>query len=336
MFPVPNIRSAKIQEADTLEHELCDWQIESVQLTPGEFQLVTDRIVFADLVVERSRHNLAKKDDYRLPPNTTSLCLFKPGARPGHWCGNEIPEDSILVNQSDTDHFAVLPDGYEHITILISNELLSFWDLLPRHLNDADGTSQKSIIPLLGAFNSLFRDWLYSLFDKECQERLASSPNIENKFREQLHSGMMRLIDEGRALQGDRVRTRRPATHYGIVRRACELIGDRIEENLTTTVMASELSVNVRSLQRAFIDVVGITPSQYVQVAKLRSVRQILRDNGCTKTTVSQVAIQHGFTELGRFSVRYRKMFGESPSRTLRNGPRVFAVDSTGNRKLLN
>jgi len=33
--------------------------------------------------------------------------------------------------------------------------------------------------------------------------------------------------------------------------------------------------------------------------------------------TVAKIATRFGFTELGRFSVEYREMFGESPSTTL-------------------
>jgi len=34
--------------------------------------------------------------------------------------------------------------------------------------------------------------------------------------------------------------------------------------------------------------------------------------------TVTDIALRSGFLELGRFSVEYRQMFGESPSETLR------------------
>jgi transcriptional regulator GlxA family with amidase domain len=39
---------------------------------------------------------------------------------------------------------------------------------------------------------------------------------------------------------------------------------------------------------------------------------------GCA-SAVKEAAYSCGFTEMGRFSVYYRELFGESPSTTLRN-----------------
>jgi len=46
-----------------------------------------------------------------------------------------------------------------------------------------------------------------------------------------------------------------------------------------------------------------------------------------TARTVAEVATAHGFWELGRFSVAFRKLFGESPSVTLRRSADPKSLD---------
>jgi AraC family ethanolamine operon transcriptional activator len=43
----------------------------------------------------------------------------------------------------------------------------------------------------------------------------------------------------------------------------------------------------------------------------------MLKDSSPGETTVTEVALQQGFVELGRFSQYYRALFGEYPSETL-------------------
>lgn len=75
--------------------------------------------------------------------------------------------------------------------------------------------------------------------------------------------------------------------------------------------------VSVRALQATFRRHRGITPHQALTRLRLEGVRLRLLGGGASDR-VTDVALQWGFTHLGRFSQVYAARFGESPSATLR------------------
>jgi AraC family ethanolamine operon transcriptional activator len=78
------------------------------------------------------------------------------------------------------------------------------------------------------------------------------------------------------------------------------------------------LNISRRTLYRAFHDLLDVSPKAYLRLKNMSAARARLLDAGDRPTTVTQVALDQGFWELGRFSGAYRTMFGESPSETLR------------------
>lgn len=82
------------------------------------------------------------------------------------------------------------------------------------------------------------------------------------------------------------------------------------------------VGLSERGLREAFYDVRGMSPKQYMLRERLHCARRALRCGGAGRTTVTSVAADHGFFELGRFAGAYKAMFGEAPSETLRGtGP---------------
>lgn len=101
------------------------------------------------------------------------------------------------------------------------------------------------------------------------------------------------------------------------MRRACALIRDHHDEALTVEDVAEALGVSARTLQDCFRREIQTTPTAYLRTCRLDAVHRALAaaDPG---TSVTELAVRHGFTHLGRFAGRYRARFGESPSTTLR------------------
>jgi AraC family ethanolamine operon transcriptional activator len=81
--------------------------------------------------------------------------------------------------------------------------------------------------------------------------------------------------------------------------------------------LSRNLNVSPRQLYRSFHAEVGISPAKYLQRYRLTRARFELLAADPAETTVTSVALFWGFWELGRFAVEFRKLFGESPSKTL-------------------
>lgn len=102
-----------------------------------------------------------------------------------------------------------------------------------------------------------------------------------------------------------------------VVRAAVELIDGHYAEALTVPDVAEAVGVSVRSLQEGFRRDLGSSPMAYLRERRLAAVRAALLAADPRERKVSDVASSHGFLHSGRFSVEYRRAFGESPSTTL-------------------
>jgi AraC family ethanolamine operon transcriptional activator len=78
------------------------------------------------------------------------------------------------------------------------------------------------------------------------------------------------------------------------------------------------LGLSERGLRNAFYGVHGMGPKRWLLAERLHCVRHVLSDACARPTTVTDVATDHGFFELGRFAGTYKQVFGEMPSETLR------------------
>ena len=75
--------------------------------------------------------------------------------------------------------------------------------------------------------------------------------------------------------------------------------------------------VSVRTLQRRFSEYFQMSPFEYIKARRLNAARKALMGGDSSRDQVTRIALDNGFTHLGRFYLDYREHFGESPSATL-------------------
>ena len=109
--------------------------------------------------------------------------------------------------------------------------------------------------------------------------------------------------------------------HSRIMARFEEVLADHPNRPLPMPQLCTLIGVTDRTLRSCCAEFLGISPSRYMLLRRLKTVRIALRDADPATASVAEIAEGCGFTELGRFAGAYRNAFGEAPSTTLRRAP---------------
>ena len=102
-----------------------------------------------------------------------------------------------------------------------------------------------------------------------------------------------------------------------LVQQAEALALASVDEPLHVSALCHVIGVSERTLRNAFHRVHGVPPCRHLRMLRLSNARGALLSADGTLAKVTEIALSFGFVELGRFSVEYKKAFGESPSQTL-------------------
>ncbi len=146
---------------------------------------------------------------------------------------------------------------------------------------------------------------------------ILAKPEVARAIEEALLEAMILCVTEG---QSDHVRN---------VHRHRARVMRRLEEVLTSTPdrplympqLCATVGASYTTLRDCCQEYLGMSPKRYLWLRRMHLVHRALRSADAEKTTVTEIATDYGFWELGRFAVAYRSLFGEAPSAALRRLP---------------
>jgi AraC-like DNA-binding protein len=107
-----------------------------------------------------------------------------------------------------------------------------------------------------------------------------------------------------------------PGAHCrGVARRAEAFVREHWRESLSLADLCRAAGAPERDLRRGFGELYGISPMAYLRSVRMHAAREMLRRTKGERS-IGDVALRCGFTHFGRFSVDYRRAFGEMPTQT--------------------
>jgi AraC-like DNA-binding protein len=111
---------------------------------------------------------------------------------------------------------------------------------------------------------------------------------------------------------------RRRISRPQIVERVDAFLHEHIDEPISLARLCELTGVSERSLRNACHAICGTSPKRYLTRRRMEAVRRALVAADPSACTVTRIATDYGFFELGRFAAVYTRLFGERPSDTLR------------------
>jgi AraC-like DNA-binding protein len=162
------------------------------------------------------------------------------------------------------------------------------------------------------------------LFTQACRlaenrHRLIERPEVARALEQETLHAIINCLTVDDASDNPRARRR----HAAAMVRFEEIIGRRIDDKLNIPVLCAEVGIPERTLRLCCTEFLGVSPTRYLLLRRLNKVRWALRRADPATTSVTEIARNYQFQELGRFAETYRTTFGELPSATLRRGPQT-------------
>jgi AraC-like DNA-binding protein len=148
------------------------------------------------------------------------------------------------------------------------------------------------------------------------RDGMLQAPVVASRLADALVNALLLGVPHNHSHLLGRTPAREPEPRY--IRRVEEYIAANAHRHVAVADLAAVAGVGARTLFAAFRAHRGQSPMAFLRAQRFELAR--LRLLSSTGTTVAEIALSCGFEHLGRFSMGYRKRFGEAPTQTLRRG----------------
>ncbi|WP_324251758.1 anthranilate 1,2-dioxygenase regulatory protein AndR [Paraburkholderia gardini] len=186
----------------------------------------------------------------------------------------------------------------------------------PAALATQTGTSSPKLRTEVSVGGGRLRGWLQQLQLLTSAPELLACASENPRVGVHLERLLLDLLVVGHTNAS--TMTGRPALAPGFVKRAEDFMTGNCAEALQLSDISAAVGVPARTLRDGFQRFRGVSPMQHLRRVRLARARDaLLAAPG--EVRVADIALDCGFTHLGRFAIAYKKIFGESPSDTLKH-----------------
>jgi AraC-like DNA-binding protein len=289
-------------------------EVEIYPTKRGEFHSELTQIGLNNVWMQRYHEKLPRVFATKMKPDRRVICFLTDENQAAmRLCSMDVPPLAVVVGRDEIHQRNGAGSRYATMSLptadlqaayraIVGHELVS---PPSTYLTRPDHTLMSRLLELHKTA-SLIAKTAPSLFEL---------PEMVRNLEQQLIHVLVRCLAEGAASQMSAGTLR----HAAIVKQFEDFFLEmNPDQPLYLTEICAAIGVAERTLRAACEEHLGLGPIRYLSLRRMHLARRALLRADRSTATVTRVAIDHGFWELGRFSVAYRALFGETPSESLR------------------
>ena len=142
-------------------------------------------------------------------------------------------------------------------------------------------------------------------------------PEAARSLEAALTQAMIRCLTDSERLETDRSFR----NHVLVMARLEDFLAAHPSRPLYLSEICAAANASEHTVRNCCNEHLGMGPVRYLWLRRMHQARHALLLASEGETTVTSIALAHGFWELGRFSVAYRGLFNETPLASLRRPP---------------
>ena len=300
--------------ADPLPYQAALWisEIDILPTEKGKFRAELAQIHLDKVWMQRGHENLPQVVVGEVKPVRKAI-TFLTSEQEMVYCGQQVLTGSIIVHRSGTQHRRNAANRHwgsmslSHDDYHAACRAIAGFDI-------SDETSGLLVQPDPDVMSRLLEMHETVGTIAKTLPDIFAMPEVGRSLEQKLIHLMIRCLTDS-VQSSTRVGGLR---HDLIVARFEEFLEVNPDQPLYLTEVCAAIGVAERTLRAACEDHIGMGPIRYLTLRRMHLVRRALLRADPAQATVTQIATNYGFWELGRFSVAYRALFGESPSDSLR------------------
>jgi AraC-like DNA-binding protein len=234
------------------------------------------------------------------------------------WCGDRtaITSPRSIVITEPTEHTKIrMTAQCQHLTVRVSRRALqeTLAAKLRRPLRKALQFNLE--IPMDSDFARAWCELVGHICHVSATAPAAlASEGVRQQYSRTLMELMLSAAPHSHADSLDAPANRATAWHVG---RARDYVHEHLAEGISIADVAARVGVTTRTLQNGFRKAFNLTPAEYIRRARVEALHRALLEADAT-AGVTNLMMNVGIVNFGRYAQYYREHIGVSPSTTLK------------------